>query len=566
MRRPGAVPMTMLLAVVAYLVLVPLALTVLSSFQLAPPGDAPVWGLDGWRRALGDPSILSALGNTISLAVVRVAIALVIGILLAWLIARTDLPRRNALEFTFWLAFFLPTLPVTMGWILLFNPKVGLVNQWLETLPFVKGPIFDINSFWGIIWAHLGSSTIGAVVLLLTPAFRNLDSSIEEASRSCGATALGTLRRIVIPLLAPAILIGMVAGLIRSLEAFEIELLLGVPVGIQVYSTKIRDLVLVAPPQYAPATALGTLFLLLLLVLVVLQRWYLRGRVYRTITGRGFSTRPMRLGRWRWPLFAIVALLAATITILPMSVLLMGTFMTVFGFFDLPHPWTLENWRTVLSDSNLLRSAQNTVIVGLGSAIVGVLFYGLIAYVAAKTRFWGRGALHLLAWLPFAIPGVLMGLALLWAVFATPLLAPLYGTTAILIVAMGIRNMPVGVQMTHAVLLQLGDELEESSRISGGNWLQTYRRIVLPLLAPALVTVGLISFMAAARDISTFVLLGSSQSRTLALLALNYAYSGQFEQGTVVAMLTVILVVVTAGLARFLGARVGMGTDAGSTA
>src|SRR5919201_1444384 len=267
----STVLMTILLGLVAFLVLAPLTLMLVNTFQLARRGQPPVYGLDGWRLAFSDRSMLAALGNTFSLSIAREAIAIVIGVFLAWLIARTDLPARNVLEFVFWIAFFLPPLPLAMGWILLLDERFGLVNQWIGV------PLFTIYSFWGIVWVHL-TTTIGVKVLLLAPAFRNLDASLEESSRSCGVSTLGTLRRIVIPLMAPAILVATILGLIRSVDAYEIELLLGGAIKRYVYSTKIRDLVTFEPPQYAPASALGVLLLVVLVVLVALQRWYLSKR------------------------------------------------------------------------------------------------------------------------------------------------------------------------------------------------------------------------------------------------------------------------------------------------
>jgi iron(III) transport system permease protein len=443
-----------------------------------------------------------------------------------------------------------------MGWILLLDERFGLINQWFVSV-FGVAP-FSIYSFWGIVWVHL-TTTIGVKVLLLAPAFRNLDAALEESSRSCGVTSLGTLRRIVVPLMAPAILVATVLGLIRSLDAYEIELLLGTPIRLFVYSTKIRDLVTFEPPNYASASALGSVLLVVLLLMVAVQRLYLRKRVYRTISGRGFSNRVTPLGRLQWPVFGMVAAIAATISILPIAVLVIGTFMRAFGYFNIPNPWTVEHWQRVLSDPLLVRSVQNTLVVGGGSAIIGTAMYALIAYVIVKTRFAARGLLDILSWLPWAIPGILMGLALLWTVFQTPFLLPLYGTIWVLILALVIKSMPLGVQLTKSVLVQLGDELEEASRIAGAPWLMTYRRVVLPLLAPTLITVALVAFMSAARDISTIVLLGSSQSRTLALLALDFAYGGQFEKATVVSVLTVALVVSAAFLARALGGRVGIG-------
>jgi iron(III) transport system permease protein len=555
--EPSSLLIGLLFIVVALLILTPLFLLLVGSFQLARPGEAPVWGLAGWKRAFSDPSILEALWNTVSLAVVRQAIALVIGVILSWLIARTDLPWKRGLEFMFWISFFLPSLPVALGWILLLDGKFGLLNQWLQVLPFVSGPIFNVYSYWGIVWVHMTTS-LGVKVLLLAPAFRNLDASLEESARSCGATPTMTLVRIVVPLMMPAILVSTVLGLIRSMEAFEIELLLGVPIGLFVYSTKIRDLVAYEPPDYASATALGSIFLLLLLVMVALQRRYLGQRHYRTVTGRGFSTNPTSLGRWRWPIFAIVALTAFSVTIVPVLVLLMGTFMRAFGYFNIANPWTMENWQRVLADPSLIRSLWNTIFVGLGTAVTGAAFYSLIAYVVVRRHFKGKAALDFISWLPWAVPGILMGLALLWAVFETRILLFLYGSVYLLIIALFIKSMPFGVQISKSVLVQLGPELEEAARISGGSWLQTYRRVLVPLLTPTLIVVGLLGFMSAARDISTIVLLGSSQSRTMALLALDYAFGGQFERGSVVAFMTSLVVIVTALISHFVGRRVGI--------
>jgi len=556
--EPATICIAVLFAVVAFLVLTPLLLLLVGSFQLARPGEAPVYGLAGWRRAFSDPSILQALWNTVSLSVVRQSIALVIGVLLSWLIARTDLPWKKALEFMFWISFFLPPLPVALGWILLLDGKFGLLNQWLQDLSIVSGPIFNIYSYWGIVWVHMTTS-LGVKVLLLAPAFRNLDASLEESARSCGANPIVTLIRIVIPLMMPAILVSTVLGLIRSMEAFEIELLLGVPIGLFVYSTKIRDLVAYEPPDYATATALGSIFLLLLLILVALQRSYLGQRLYRTVTGRGFSTNPTSLGRWRWPIFSVVALIAFTVTVVPLMVLLMGTFMRAFGYFNIPRPWTIENWQRVLADPSLIKSLWNTLIVGLGTAVSGAAFYALIAYVVVRRQFKGKAILDFISWLPWAIPGILMGLALLWTVFETRILLPLYGSVYLLIIALFIKSMPFGVQIAKSVLVQLGPELEEAARISGGSWLQCYRRVLIPLLTPTFIVVGLLGFISAARDISTIVLLGSSQSRTMALLALDYAFGGQFERGAVVAFLTSLVVIVIALIAHVVGSKVGIG-------
>jgi iron(III) transport system permease protein len=552
-----SLPITMLIVVVGFLVLTPLVLMILNSFQIARPGQPIVWGAEGWVKAFTTPGIVSAMTNTFSLAITRQAIALLIGAFFAWLVARTDIPMKGFLEFLFWLSFFLPALPETMGWILLLDPKYGLLNQGLMNLGVISQPIFNIYSFWGIIWAHLGGS-VSVKVMLLAPAFRNLDAALEESSRISGASGWHTFFHIVVPVMAPAILVTTILGLIRSLEAFEIELLLGTPIGLQVYSTKIHELVTWEPPQFAPAMALSTLFLGLLLLMVALQRAYIGKRAYTTVTGRGFSVRPTHLGRWRYPAFALVLTFALFITVIPTTLLLMGTFMKLFGFFNIADPWTLENWRATLSDPVLFRSIWNTLAVGVGSGVIGVFFYAFIAYMIVKTRHHGRWLLDFLSWLPWSIPGILLGMALLWTFLQTKIFLPIYGTVYLLMIAMVIKSMPFGTQMIKSVLLQLGSDLEEASKVCGGTWFDTFRRVVMPLIMPALVTVGLVGFISAARDISTVVLLGSGKSRTLSLLMLDFAAGAEFEKATVVAVMVVGLVVIAALIARALGGQVGV--------
>lgn len=546
---------TVFLCFVAFLVITPLFMLLLNSFDIGVPGQPTVYGFDAWQRAFTTPGIGKAIYNTISLAVTRSLIATAVGIFLAWLLARTDIPWKNWFEFMFWISFFLPALPVALGWILLLDSKFGLINQALVALPFIDNAPFNIHSYWGIVWVHLTATTIGIRVMLLTPAFRNLDAALEESSRVAGAGALKTLLRIIIPIMMPAILVATILGLIRSLEAFEIELVLGVPVGIEVFSTKIYGFIVNNPPDFSTAGALGSFFLVILMIMVGLQQLYLRRKVFTTVTGRGFSARPIPLGRWKWPAFVLVLVIVLTITFVPMGFVFLGTFMTLFGYFHIPDPWTLDNWKHVWSDPILLSSIKNTLTLGIWSAVISVAFCCLIAYIVVKTRFFGRGLLDFLSWLPYSIPGILLGLALIWSLLLIHDFIPIYGTMAALVIAMSLSRLPLGVQVIKTFLLQLGDELEESSRVSGGSWFYTFRHILLPLLSPCLIIVGLLTFISAARDIGTVVLLATGKTRTLALLMLDYTAGAELERATVVACMIVLMVVVGALLARALGGQ-----------
>ena len=543
--------LAVLIAVLAY----PMALLFIKSFALTRPGQPTVWGLEGWIGAFSDRGLSIALFNTFSLAAVRIVITTVIAIFFAWVVTRTDTPFKGFIEIALWLGFFLPMLPMTMGWILLLDPHHGLLNKFLMQIFNLSKAPFNIFSYWGIVWSHLAYSS-SIRFLLITPAFRTMDAALEEAARTSGSSNFATLCRITIPILAPALLASTFLGLIKSLESLEIELVLGIPSGIYVLSTKIYDYINWEPPLHGQATALCSIFLVMVFVLIWIQRYFVRNRQYTTITGRGYVVRPTRLGPWRWVTCGLSMFFISIMIFLPLGALLMGTFMEIFGNFDLENPWTSRHWMAVLTDPLFLRSLKTTLVLGIGSGIIGTVIYALISYYIIRTRFAGRGFINLLTWLPWAMPGILISLALLWAVLGSgDFVKVIYGTTIVLILAIIIKEMPLGVQMIKAGVQQISNELEEASMAAGASWISTFRRIVIPLIKPTLIAVGIVVFIAAVRDIPTVVFLSTYHSRTISLLMLDYLAEASLESAAVVGVFIVLLIFLLLIIGRFLGLR-----------
>ncbi len=559
--------LTALLIVVAAAVLLPIVVLIVKSLEV--PLDAGLevrYGLEGWISAFSDSSVLSALGNTLSLTLAHQAISLPIGIMVSWLIARTDMPGSRWLEFGFWISFFLPPLSVVQAWILLLAPDYGLVNRALRAampgvLPGETGP-FDLYSYWGIVFAHLATTTISAKVMLLTPAFRNMDSSLEEAAYVAGQGRLGTLLYILIPIMAPAILATGVMGLIRALEAFEIELVLGGPARIDVYSTLIYRYIRSEPPAYGPASALGLAVIMGLTLVALLPRLLMAGKRYTTLSGRG-KLELTRLGGWRWVAFGFVTALVALLTGVPFALLLVGTFMRYFGFFGLPAAWTFEHWVAVLYDPIFLSSLWNTLIIALGVAVFTVGLSVGLAYVITRTRFWGRTLLDLLTWVPFTMPGVLFSLAILWLTLEVWLFRPAYGTTFLLVAVVGLSMLTLGVQIVKSTFLQIGDDLEAASWACGASRFATLRKIVIPLAFNAIAVVGIMGFIAAARNVALLALLSSSDNRPLAILQLEYMAEGSYERASVIGFIIACVTVGVAFAARAYGLQIGPKMRAG---
>jgi iron(III) transport system permease protein len=545
------------LGIVALFVLYPVLVILVDSFVAGPIGTPRHWSLDGWRAAFSDPTMLNAVANTAKVLVANESISLPSAVLIAWLLARSDLPLRGTLEFAFWVTFFLPSLSVTLGWIVLLDPQNGLLNQLATALPFVTKPPFNIYSFWGIVWAHISSSSLAIKVMLLTPLFRNLDGTFEEAARCSGAGRWQTLSRIVIPAVAPGILTVLVLSLIRAMQTFEIEMVLGPPFNFWVFGTKIYTFVAQVPPEFASATALAVIGFAIITPLIFLHRWLATRTDYTAITGRE-RTQPMPLGRWRWPIFAAVALLAVTITVLPVVFLVTASFMKLFGFFNIAAPWTDAHWHAVFSDDFFLRALANTLELASGTALGSIVLSSLAAYFAVRSRYRGRGTLDFLSWLPFAIPGILLGVGLLYVFLGNPLLRMLYGSIALMILAMVIAGMTLGTQILKTAILQLGAALEEAARASGASWWYGFRHVIVPILMPTLVLVGVINFIAASRDIASIALLASNSSKTVSLLQLDYMVDGRWEDAAVVSVVVILVTTGAAFLARLFGLRLAM--------
>jgi iron(III) transport system permease protein len=295
--------------------------------------------------------------------------------------------------------------------------------------------------------------------------------------------------------------------------------------------------------------------LLLLFGLALMQQWYLRGKSFTTVTGRGFTAAPVRLGRWGpvaaafclgWFLIAMAA---------PLVFLILGSFMRRYGFFQLTNPFTLSQWQNLFGDPVFFSSVRNSLVISAAVAVGVVLVYSLVAYSIVRVPSRASRLTDLLVWVPWAVPGILLSLGLLWLFLGTPLRGVLYGSVTGIILAMVIKDSPLSTQFFKASLLQIGTELEESARTSGASWWQTYRRVLLPLLAPTAITVGLLSFLSALRDISTPVLLYSAQSRPLSILMLEYSFSGEMERGAAIGVLITVFVMVVTLISRAVGLR-----------
>ncbi|MEK7152836.1 MAG: iron ABC transporter permease [Patescibacteria group bacterium] len=546
---------TILTIVLAFLVVYPLFMLIFGSFRGGPPYAAQNFTLDGYLDAYSNIETYRALFTTVWLGTIRMVMALSLAIFLAWVVTRTDTPGKRWLEVTVWVQFFLPFQPVVMAWVLIASPNTGFINQAFSKIFPGHGPIVNIFSYGGIIWVSV-IQWAAVIFILITPAFRAMDAALEDSSRISGANGITTLRHITLPVLAPAILGAGILALVRIMESFETELFLGYSQGIRVFSTQIYNLIYVEPPRYPQGMALSTIFLLVIFALIALQWRLLRNRQYVTVTGRGYATRPTRLGRWKYLTLSLVLFYFIVGVIVPLLSLIAGSFMRLFGIL-VQDPWTVKHWTGVFADPLFLQSLKNSLYIGLIAATVGMVLYSFIGYIVIKSRFAGRKALDFLSWLPWGVPGMVMAIAFLWAyVGGIPLPVTLYGSIWLIMIVMIVRGLPLGVRVMNSTLVQLGNDLEESSRVLGASWFYTFRKVVAPLVTPAFISAWIILFVLSVRDLVTVLLLAGTQSRPLSMLMFEYwVAGGQAEKAIVLGLIQTAVILVFAVGARIIGAR-----------
>jgi len=546
----------LLFVVIAGLVLYPIGAVAFVTFW--PPGTTEFFGTIPWHEAFNEPGIAESVLNTFKVVIATQGIALPIAILIAWLLGRTDIPFARTFEFFFWIKFFMPSLSVLTGWLLLFDPDFGVANEWMKASGLTETSPFNLYSYWGIVFVHVSTYGIAVKVMLLTPAFRNLDGAIEEASRVCGANRMQTLVRIVLPIMGPPILTVLLMSFIRGLETFEIELILGTPIKFSVYSTKIFMLMSEEPSEFRVAGMLGITILAIVLPLIVLQRWMSTRRNYEVVTGRA-SRSVVRLGVWRWPIFILLMLLVGFISVLPFVMLMMGSFMKLFGFFGLPEVWTIAHWLKVLGDATFVKSLNNMLKLGFSTAFLAIAGYSLVAYSVVRVRNARMaGPLDIVSWLPLGIPGIVLGFGYLNMTLQVPFFAVFYGTVGALIFVTFLAAMPLGVQMMKVHMLQVGKDIEEAGRVVGGSWFKTFRNVILPILVPALAVVGIIVFASTIRNVSTIMLLSSGESKVLSILQVEFLSVGSLGPAAVVGTVIMLISVAAALLVRFISLRFGV--------
>ncbi|WP_022721047.1 iron ABC transporter permease [Rhodopseudomonas sp. B29] len=550
------IAIALLIAVLAFLSVYPLSMLLYGSLHSTPPGVAGEFNLDGYADVFTWQSFVT-LANTVGISLAKTIPSLMLAILLAWILARTDTPMRGTLEVLVTLPFFIPPILTAMAWGMLGNPQVGLINQVYQWITGSTAPLINVYSYGGVVW-HMMQYSVPFLFLLIVDAFRAMDPGLEEAARMCGASRWRTFRTVTLQLMMPALTGAAILSFVRGIENFESPLFFGSPAGIRVITTDIYDSINQrSPPQYQYATAISFVILVLLLLVVLAQWRMLKGRSFTTVTGKGYSPAVMKLGKWRWFTFALCMLFFVVTVVLPVGQLLIGSFFQFFGFYQ----WdmlTLDHYRAVFSSGEFWRGFRNTMLLGLVGATLTMLLGGIVAYVSVRTRWRGRMLIDGMAWLPWMMPGIVLGVGFLWGFALLPHAIPIYGTLWALLLAYISLGTPLSVRVMTSAYAQLSYDLEECSRVHGANWLQTMWRIMIALAWPAFAVGWVLLFFGIMRELSASVLLYSVGSEVLSVVLMKLWANGNAEQVSVIGMIMMVMVLVIRWIQlRLIKTRIG---------
>src|SRR5215468_3988304 len=565
LRRPHAKWLVIgaAVALAAWLSLVPLAFLLWQSFMTPETATTPAQlTLDNYRTAFWSVETLRLFGNSVEFAAGSAGLAFVVGAFFAWVNERTDTPFKSAFFALSLVPLIIPAILFTVSWILLASPKIGIINIAVQELFATNVVIANVYSMGGMIFVD-GLHQSPLAFLLMTAAFRSMDPSLEESALMCGATVLQIACRMTLKLVWPAVAAVFLILFLRAIESFEVPTILGLPVGIEVYTSSIYQAVQTYPSDIGLASSYAAGLLAIASLCVYAQsRTAVAVEKFSTVSGKGFRPRVMHIGRWRYLAAAAFASYLAIVVVLPFLVL---AWCSLQKFYVAPSMAALRNvtldaYRAVFDYPVFANAVWNSLVLSVASATVVTLTTAVLCWIVTRTKLPGRLLLDNLASLPLMFPGLVLGLAIMVCYLHVGI--GVYGTLWIMLVAYVTRFMPYGMRYNAASMLALHKELEESAMMSGASWGMTFWRVVLPLLKPGLTAGWIYVVIVSVRELSSSILLYSPGSEVLSIMIWEYWQNGQSVELSALGVMLIASLLCLVLLERFVSRRFGIADPA----
>src|SRR4051794_2138409 len=526
-------------AVAAVLVLYPVFFLFQAALDVGDPQARPptAYGFDNFNGILQYPQILL---NTLTVSVAATVMALVFGFVMAWILTRTNVPGRHLFEQLMAVPYYLTPLLGALAWSLLGAPESGFINQIWRALGG-GGHLVDINTAYGIAWVM--ALFEGSVAFVMIAAvMKSMDPALEEASQVMGASRLRTMLRITLPLVVPGVLGAAIFVFAEMLGSFAAALVLGMPSRYYVITTAIYQLIQQYPPKIQIAAAMGvSLFAVMFFMLFLYRRIVMAGS-YVTITGKAFRPRVADIGPLRYLLLGVCVLYLLAAVGLPLATLLYASLQKLAVAFPAADNWTLENFRVAVT-MNAVRSAlSNSLLLGFGTATIGVVLMGLLAWLIYRSRLPAAGLIEYLVMFPQAVPRLVFAFGMMWAWIVFPI--PIYGTLWLLLIAYLTVFLPLGVRTISGVMLQIDKSLEECAQMCGAPWGYRIRTVTMPLLRPGLLAAWLLLFIASVRELGASILLMGPNAKVVTPTIVESWFATSAELTAAMALIQTLVIAI----------------------
>lgn len=538
----------------------PVVMVVLMSLRTGFPGEDVPFTLNNFAEVYLTPRTYEILLNTVIFTVSSVVVTLLFAVPLVWILMRTDIPLKKTIYVLLTVGILIPVFLRTIAWILLLSPRIGLLNKWLQQGFDLASPPLNLYSLPGMAFVQ-GVSFVPGAFFMLAAAYRSMDPSLEEAAYTSGVGKLRTFLKINIPITLPAIAAVMVYLFMTGLAVFEVPAIIGLPARILVLSSLIYTATTPSTglPNYGVAGAYGAIMLVLGLVLAFLYvRLMKQGKKYTVITGRGYRPREIALGRWKWAALVFVFFYLSIEVFIPFVVLLWASLLP---YLQLPSAealssLTLKHYMDIPTRVGA-RPFINTFILMLTVPTLTMILSVLVSWVVIRTQVSFRGFLDTLAFIPHAVPGILMAVGLAYLGLAYRDYFPLYGTIFIIVVAHTINWIAYGTRTTNSVMIQVHRELEEAGRVSGASAPRVLGKIVLPLIAAGVLNswiwIGMLSY----REVTMSLTLLTRGNVVVSTVVWQFWGSGWVPQVSALGVILILFAMVVVGAVRLALSRIG---------
>lgn len=498
--------------------------------------------LNNYWVVFTNPRFRQALLNSLILATGSGIISIIIGVPLAWLIARTNMPWRGLIRALLLVAFSIPTFLGGIAWILLAAPTSGWLNRVFVGLTGAeKGP-FDIHTMWGAIFV-VGLYSFQYVFLMVSSALEFISSELEDAATVLGAGTLQTTIKITLPLVMPSIISGFILSFLEAVALFGSPTIILVPARISIVTTEIWQQ-FQYPPNIELASAFAICLVILTAALLAFQRRLLARKGFTTLTGKAGRKRIIDLGVWRWVALGFGLLIAALSLFLPVYVLLQTALSKSWGRPFEASNLTLKWFEDVLFKQSFISVAIiNTLVYSAVAAVLAMVIAIVIAYIVNRQVVRFHQILGFLPMLPLAIPGIVIAVGIFAAYSRPPIV--LYGTAALLIIAFTTRFLPIAFSNSNNIFKSINPELELAARNLGATQAATVQKILIPLVKRGLISGWLLVLILSIRELSCAILLYTNKTQVISTALFQLVTEGSYER---VAALGIVMLVIVFGV------------------